>query len=224
MPVVKSDVQVKSDVLEELKWDSRVDEADVGVEVDSGVVTLTGTVSSYATRLAAREAAHRVSGVLDVADGIQVKVPSSGRLNDTDLAQAVRGALVWDARVPEDRIRSTVTDGHVILEGEVSSWSQRADAEQAVRNLRGVKGVLDNIRVTTPQVDSHLIRSAIERALERRAVRGAKGITVLVDEGAVTLLGDVHDWSEEQAVLQAASHVPGVRSVKNELGISLSSS
>lgn len=84
MPVVKSDVQVKSDVLEELKWNPRVDEADVGVEVNSGVVTLTGTVSSYATRLAAREAAHRVSGVLDVADDIQVKVPSFSRLNDTD--------------------------------------------------------------------------------------------------------------------------------------------
>jgi osmotically-inducible protein OsmY len=56
----KTDTQIHHDVLEELKWDSRVDETEVGVEVGKGVVTLTGTVSSWAKRMAAQEAACRV--------------------------------------------------------------------------------------------------------------------------------------------------------------------
>ncbi len=72
----KTDEQIHHDVLKELRWDTRVEETEVGVEVDEGVVTLTGTVSSYAKKLAALEAAHRVSGVLDVADDIKVQIPA----------------------------------------------------------------------------------------------------------------------------------------------------
>ena len=77
--IVKSDSQIKGDVLNELKWDSRVDETDVGVQVKEGVVTLTGSVNVYARKIAAREAAHRVHGVLDVVDELQVKVPGRCR-------------------------------------------------------------------------------------------------------------------------------------------------
>ena len=76
----KTDARIHHDILEELSWDSRVDETEVGVEVDGGVVTLTGTVTSWAKRLAAQEAVRRVAGVRDVANGIAVKTPggSSG--------------------------------------------------------------------------------------------------------------------------------------------------
>jgi len=70
---VKSDREIQEDVLLELRWDSRVDQTEIGVEVDKGIVTLTGTVNSFAKKVAAKEAAHRVAGVLDVADNIQVK-------------------------------------------------------------------------------------------------------------------------------------------------------
>ena len=94
--MTKTDAQIHHDVLEELKWDSRVDETEVGVQVASGVVTLTGTVTSWAKRVAAQEAAHRVIGVLDVANDIQVKVPGGLTRTDTQIAQAVRQALEWD--------------------------------------------------------------------------------------------------------------------------------
>jgi osmotically-inducible protein OsmY len=113
---VKSDAQIQREVLEELKWDTRVDETDVGVEVDAGVVTLTGTVANYAKRLAAQEAAHRVRGVLDVANDIQVKITGGPVRTDTEIAQAVRAALEWDAHVPHERIQSTVANGIVTLE------------------------------------------------------------------------------------------------------------
>jgi osmotically-inducible protein OsmY len=55
--IKKSDTQIHHDVIEELEWGSRVDETEVGVEVDDGVVTLTGTVTGWAKRVAAQEAA-----------------------------------------------------------------------------------------------------------------------------------------------------------------------
>src|SRR6185503_5079431 len=117
--IMKTDTQIHHDVLEELKWDSRVDETEVGIEVDKGVVTLSGTVTSWAKRMAAAEAARRVVGVLDVANDIKVKVPGGLSRTDTEIAQAVRQTLQWDVFVPDEQITSTVTDGWVSLDGTV---------------------------------------------------------------------------------------------------------
>ena len=215
----KTDSQIHHDVLEELKWDSRVDETEVGVEVDDGVVTLTGTVPSWAKRLAAQEATRRVVGVLDVANDIEVKVPGGVGRTDTEIAQAARHALEWDVFVPHERIRSTVSGGWVTLEGELARWSQREDAARAVRNLTGVKGVINNITLTAPRPDTEDVRKAIEQALERRAEREARRIRVDVLDGAVTLTGSVHTWAERKSVLAAARFTPGVRSVDDRLRV-----
>ena len=143
--LTKSDSQIKQDVLNELKWDTRVDETDIGVQVRDGVVTLVGSVPVYAKKLAARDAAHRVHGVLDVVDEMQVRVPGIGARSDTEIAHAVRLALEWDAFVPDERITSTVSMGIVTLEGPVDTWAQRADAERAVRGLSGVRGVINQL-------------------------------------------------------------------------------
>ena len=156
--IMKTDSQIKSDVLNELKWDSRVDETDVGVQVKEGIVTLVGSVDVYAKKIAAREAAHRVHGVLDVVDELQVKVARIGAPTDTDIARAVRDALEWDAFVPDEKITSTVSLGIVTLEGVVPTWSQRADAERVVRGLAGVRGVINQITVMAKAVDSSRIK------------------------------------------------------------------
>jgi len=215
--IKKSDTQIHHDVLEELKWDSRVDETEVGVQVDGGVVTLTGTVTSWAKRLAAQEAARRVIGVLDVANDIKVKVPGGVARTDTEIAQAVRRTLEWDVFVPEEQITSTVTEGWVTLEGTVERWSQREDAERAVRNLTGVKMVVNKIAVTPAKPVTEDVKKAIEQALERRAEREARQIRVDVRDGTVTLAGLVHSWAERQSVLAAARFTPGVRAVEDHL-------
>jgi osmotically-inducible protein OsmY len=216
---VKSDRQIQQEVLRELRWDSRVDETEVGVEVDKGVVTLTGTVYSYAKKLAAREAAHRVVGVLDVADDIQVKSPGGRDRTDTEIAQAVRTTLEWDAFVPDQKIRSTVTEGFVTLEGEVATLREKEDAEGAVRNLAGVKGVRNRLFVAAVQADPVKLRESIEEALERRAEREADRIRVRVEDGTVVLEGRVRTWPEKQAILGAVSHAPGVRDVRDKLTV-----
>ena len=213
----KSDAQIHHDVLEELKWDSRVDETEVGLQVAGGVVTLTGTVTSWAKRVAAQEAARRVMGVLDVANDIQVRVPGTLGRTDTEIAQAVRRALEWDVFVLNEVITSTVTDGWVTLAGQVERWSQREDAERAIRNLTGVKVVVNNITVTPAKPVIGDVRKAIEQTLERRAERDARQIGVDVRDGTVTLTGPVHSWAERKSVLAAARFTAGVRAVEDHL-------
>ena len=211
----KTDAQIHHDVLEELKWDSRVDETEVGVQVHNGVVTLTGMVTSWAKVVAAQEAVRRVIGVSDVANDLKVNVP--GARTDTDIAQAVRQALEWDVFVPDETIRSTVSKGWVTLEGTVDRTSQREDAERAVRNLFGVRGIsnLIGLKDTSPMTDD--VRKAIEKTLERRAEREARRIGVDVHDGIVTLTGTVHNWAERKSVLAAVRFTPGVLSIDDRL-------
>jgi len=185
----RTDGEILKDVLRELEWDTRVAEGGVGVHARNGVVTLTGVVENYNQKVAATRAAHRVRGVLDVADEIEVRYSGPGTLTDTELAKAVRHALEWDVLVDHRRILSTVSEGFVTLEGEVDYLSQREDADRVVRSLKGVRGVLNKITVRPVRAESAAVRRRIEEALERRAHREADRIHVAVDDGTVTLTG-----------------------------------
>jgi osmotically-inducible protein OsmY len=223
MIVKKTDSKIKHDVLEELRWDTRVKETDVGVEVHSGIVTLTGTVDSWAARIAAKDAAHRVVSVMDVANDIEVKLPGSAQRNDTDVAKAVRAALEWDVLVPDEQIRTTVSRGVVTLEGTVDYWTQYDDAARAIRNLYGVTHVNNQISVapSLKNLSPADIRRSIDEALERHAERAAKHVNLSVSEGHVTLSGDVPSWVERQTIEGAVRGTPGVLNVKNQLRIQL---
>lgn len=214
----KSDEEIKSEVLFQLGWDSRIKQTDVGVTVRKGVVKLTGAVESYAKKLAAQEAAHRASGVLDVANEIEVVVSDNFRRSDEEIARAIRHALEWNVLVPSKQIHSTVTDGWVTLEGEVSYFSERVSAANAVSHLLGVRGVTNKIIVRS-RVEAERIQFLIEDVLERRADREAHRIRVKVIEGEVTLTGAVNSWDEKKAILGAISHTPGVIEVHDYLFI-----
>jgi osmotically-inducible protein OsmY len=215
----KSDSEIKEAVTKELKWDTRVDEAAIGVAVTGGVVTLTGAVNSWGKKISAQEAAHRVAGVLDVANDIAVKPTGSHVRTDTDIALAVRSVLEWDVFIPDDRIRSTVAGGWVTLEGEVDYWTSSADADRAVRNLAGVLGVTNRIEVKQARVNAADLRSALEDALKRHAERDAHRITIDIKDGRVSLTGAVHSSSERLAVMGAAKATPGVREVIDHLRV-----
>ena len=215
----KSDIQIQQDVMRELRWDTRIGSTEVGVEVDKGIVSLTGTVENFAKKHAATEAAHRVAGVLDVANDVQVHLPGSPGHTDTEIARAIRSALEWDAFVPDQRIKSSVSEGWVTLEGEVDFLREREDAGKVVRRLGGVRGVWNQITVKPKKVDPVALRRMIGEALERRAEREADEIGVTVDDGSVTLSGKVHSWLEKIAVVGVISHAPGVRTVSDKLRI-----
>jgi osmotically-inducible protein OsmY len=147
------DADLQRDVLDELKWEPAVHSEDIGVTVKEGVVTLAGAVDSYPEKWAAERAAKRVAGVKALALELQVKLPGSGERTDADIVRAAENALAWDVLVPRDRIKVTVENGVVSLEGEVESQYQRASAEQAVHRLTGLKAIFNQITVK-PEVEA----------------------------------------------------------------------
>jgi len=215
----RSDRDLKQRVLREMKWDSRIDWASINVEVNDAVATLTGAVPSYAQKIAAQDAAHRVAGVLDVANDIEVMPLDRFIRTDSEIANAVRNALEWDALVPNELIQSTVSDGWVTLEGEVDYWREHNDAERAIRQLAGVIGVINKITIRKQEVNARQLREEIEFALERRADREAERLRIEVNDGTVDLWGRVHSWQEKRAVLGSISHAPGVTQVRDHVRI-----
>lgn len=215
----RGDKELERDVERELKWDSRIGEMTISVRVHDGVAALSGIVTSYAKKVAAQEAAHRVTGILDVANDIQVRPATGSARRDMEIATAVRRALEWDALVPNEQIESTVSDGWVMLEGAVNYCRERKDAERAIMRLAGVVGVIDKITIRKRDVDREQLREQIEHALERRADREADRLRVDIHDGAVDLWGRVHSWQERRAVIGSISHAPGVTRVVDHLRI-----
>jgi osmotically-inducible protein OsmY len=215
----RTDEQIQIDVLEELKWDTRVRPNEIGVAVKDGIVTLTGWVDSYLKKMAAEEAAHRLPGVKAVANDIEVRLPGFAERTDTDLAAAVLNALRWDAAIPTGKVDVTVSQGWVTLKGEIEYAFQKRDAERAVRRLSGVKGVTNLITVK-PQVFPSDLKQQIERALVRNAETDARNITIEVEGSKVILRGTVRSYAEKQAAEDTAWSAPGVTEVENRIVIS----
>lgn len=217
---MKSAEEIQHAVLRELAWDTRVEVAEVGVEVTEGVVTLTGLVSSYGEKVAAQEAAHRVAGVHDVVNAIEVKALGAKARSDVELAHMARHVLEWDVLVPDEGITLTVDNGWITLDGTVNMWAQRDEAERAIQHLAGVQGMTNLITVAAPDLKSQDIRLAIQEALWRRATREANHIEVAVENGQVTLSGRVQSNEEKRAILGTIRHAPGVRAIHDQLRIS----
>jgi osmotically-inducible protein OsmY len=216
----RSDVSIQEDVLEELKWDSRVQPNEIGVSVKDGIVTLTGWVDSYLKKMAAEQAAHRVQGVKAVANDIEVRLPSSSERTDADLAVAVLNALRWDAFIPAGKIDVTVSKGWVTLKGEVDYQFERQDAERAVERLSGVKGV-SNLITVKPRLSPTDLKQKIEKALVRNAETDASHITIEVQGSKVILRGTVHAYAEKKAAEDTAWSAPGVSEVDNRITVSV---
>jgi len=215
------DEEIRRRVLDELEFDPAIEEpTHIGVAADNGVVTLTGTVSSYPAKFAAERAARRVLGVRAVANDIEVKLPFERTRTDTDIATAAVNALEWDTVVPSDRIKVTVRDGFVTLEGNVDWYYQKEAAERDVRNLQGVRGVANLITVAAPKVSPEEVKAKIAQALERSAELDARKIKVEAYDGRLVLSGTVRSWAERQEAEAVAWATRGVSQVENRIIVS----
>ena len=215
---MKTDAELKKDVLTELAWDPLVPEARVGVTVNEGVVTLTGHLDTYAEKIAAKRAIERVSGVKAIAVELDVIPLGVHQRSDTEIATAAEHALSWNTSVPQDRVKVIVEKGWVTLSGELDWNFQRRAVERMIRPLKGVVGIIDNIRLKALPVPVNL-SNRIQDALTRQAVREAKRIEISMDGSVVTLRGHVHSWAERSAAEGATWSAPGVSRVINQLTI-----
>lgn len=214
---MKTDMQLQRDVLEELKWLPNVLETEIGVSAKGGVVTLTGTVQSYGQKFAAERAVERVSGVRAIADDLKVSLPHARERTDTDIAHAALNALRWNTEVPASRIQVIVREGILTLDGETDWQFQRTAAEEAVRFLSGVKGVINRVIVKQPKVSPAEVSRKIEEALKRNATLDAQRILVEADGGKVTLRGTVRSWAEREDAEHVAWSAPGVTTVDDRI-------
>jgi osmotically-inducible protein OsmY len=213
---MKSDAQIQTDVMQELKWEPSVTHEHVGVAVADGIVSLSGTVPTYIEKSAAEKAAQRVSGVKAVVEKIEVKGPGSYRRDDQDIAKAIIDQFRWHTQVPDDLIKASVENGWVELTGEVEWEYQRRAAENAVQRLTGVKGINNKIAIRLKVAQSFEIKNKIEEALKRRAEREANRISVEVRGTRVILSGKVNSFAERRDVKGVAWGAPGVTGVDDE--------
>jgi osmotically-inducible protein OsmY len=200
----------------ELRWDPSVPATEIGVVVKDGVVTLTGTVDTYMKKWRAEEVAHRVNGVIAVANEIQVR--SIGERTDSDIAAAALHALSWNSTIPQGKVHVTVDKGWITLKGDVEWQYQRQEAERVVRRLLGVKGV-SNLITVKPAVTPSDLKRKIEDALVRNAQVDAERITVEVQGNKAVLKGKVRSWAEREEAERVAWLAPGITSVDNQISL-----
>ena len=212
--LTRTDREIQTDVLSELRWDHSIQANEIGVAVKDGVVTLTGTVDTYLKKWKAEEAAHRVSGVVAVANDINVR--TIGERTDADIASAAAHALKWNSSLPSDKIQVTVDKGWVTLEGNVEWQYQKLEAERAVRGLWGAKGV-SNLIIVKPAASPSDLKKKIEDALIRTAQIDASNISVEVHGSKAILKGSVRSWAERREAERQAWLAPGIISVDNQI-------
>lgn len=217
---MRTDSEIKRDVEAELKWDPDIDPTDIGVTVKSGVVTLTGIVRSYSSKYQAEADVKRVSGVVGVANDLKVQLPSDGQRPDPEIARDAVAALKAELPYSSANMKVIVKDGWLSLEGTAEWNYQRTRAEEAVRRIKGIKGV-SNLIALKPRVTPSEVKSKIEEAFRRNAEVDAQNITVEANGSEVILKGAVRSWAERQEAERVAWRAPGVTKVENRITISV---
>jgi osmotically-inducible protein OsmY len=214
---MKSNEELQKDVQAAIKWEPLLNAAEIGVTVKDGVVTLTGEVDNYTKKSEAEDAAKNVAGVKAVVEKIEVKYNNSwGTTSDGEIANEILNAYKWNWRVPNDKVKIKVENGWVTLDGELEHNYQLEGAKDAVKNLLGVKGVSNNIKISPTAMEA-VEKSDIEDALRRNWSIYDNDIDVKVSGHTATLTGTVDSWYQKNEAGRITMNAPGVWSVNNEL-------
>ncbi|EOA05817.1 periplasmic or secreted lipoprotein [Herbaspirillum frisingense GSF30] len=215
---MSSDTELQQKIIDELDWEPSVNSHHINVAVKDGIATLSGYVTRFSDKKAAEQSAKRVANVKAVVDELQVKLDGSSKRSDLEIAEVALTALRANATLPRDKVTVTVADGWVTLDGKVDWHYQHDAAESSVRNLVGVKDVVNKIEIK-PSMRVADVKSKIYQALVRNAQIDASKIDVVIDHGVATLSGKVKSWAEKEQAGVAAWSAPGVTIVKNNIAV-----
>jgi osmotically-inducible protein OsmY len=148
---VLTNTPLEDEVISSLDLDPRIpDSIEIAVSADGGIVTLRGTVESFAQRRAATEDARRIDDVYEVDDQLKVDLLGADRREDDEIRGAALQSLIWDIEVPSNAVEVKVDDGWVTLKGDVTYQFQSDAAYDDVASLYGVYGVTNEIKVNEP--------------------------------------------------------------------------
>ena len=216
--VEKTDSELKTDVLAELRYEPGVNITDIGVLVKEGSVTLTGFASSFGEKWDAVSATKRVAGVRAIADDIVVKLPYSMIRADGDIGASAANQISWCTSIPKGKLNILVRDGWITLEGELELGYYKSQAEEKVKYLPGVKGVTNLITIKS-SLSAANVKDSIEEAFERSALLDAEKIHVEISGHNITLRGKVRNYAEHDEAERVAWATSGVWSVNNEIDV-----
>jgi len=216
---MNADRDLQQSVLDALGWEPSIVAAHIGVTAQGGVVTLTGYVDTYVEKWQAEQATLRVKGVRAVAEELEVRLALDCQRRDDEIAAAVIERLAWDTSLPRNAVAVQVERGWVTLSGDVAGNYQKEAAALAVRPLRGVIGVTNQVTIR-PNTNVTNQRDDIVHALHRSWFLDPKTITVSAETGgAIRLSGSVHSWPERQVAAEIAWAAPGATAVTNDLAV-----
>jgi osmotically-inducible protein OsmY len=207
------DVRVRDAVLRQLEWDPEIDAGGIGVTASKGAVTLTGTIGTYAGKLAAERAAKRVRGVRAVANDLEVRLLLDR--TDADIAADVTRSLEMCGGIPST-VQGVVHHGRVTLTGQVNWLYQKRAAAKALQHIRGVRAVVNYIAVAPREIERD-VRHRIAETLHRQANIDVRRIMVATMGDKVILTGTVGTWLERDLAEKAAAAAPGIAHVDNRL-------
>ena len=210
--------QIRRNVVDQLRWDSRVDEADVSVDVDGRDVTLRGQVPNFYGRRAAYEDARSIQSVRSVSNDLKVRNPGVEQPADEEIEKTVRRMLAWDQDVDERSIEVTVRSGLVTLSGSVDTLWKRMYAEEVASRAKGLFEIENELTVVpTEDVGDEAVAARIVGAMRRSRSLNENEINVEVKEGLVTLSGLVDTWAQHDEAYRTVLRTAGVRAVDDRL-------
>jgi osmotically-inducible protein OsmY len=215
---MKSDIEIQKDVIEQLKWEPFLNAAQIGVAVKNGIVTLSGQVDAYSKKILAEKTVKKVAGVKAIAEDLQVGISPAYKKTDAEIAETVINALKWHTMIPDDKIKVSVEDGNVKLEGDVEWEYQRNQAKTAIENLIGVR-LVTNLVMVKPKVTPYELQQKINSAFQRSANIDSGRISAEVIGSRVILKGKVRSFAEKDDAENAVWAAPGIISVENKLSI-----
>lgn len=215
---MKSNEELQNNVINAINWEPLLKAAEIGVMVKDGIVTLTGSVNTYAKKAEAEQAAKNVAGVRTVFEDIQVVCNEKDKRTDTEIITTIVNTLKWHWDIPTEKVTAVVENCWVFLSGELEWHYQKEAAKSALSNLIGIIGITNNITVKNSFIDV-IDPKEIEIAIERNGSINNKDIAVYVHDNVVILKGHVDSWHQKSEAGRIAWNAPGIKQVQNNLHV-----